>query len=73
MKPLLVKIGFGNFIPANRIIAVVSPVSAPIKRLKEDAKEQNKLINATYGSKTRAIIITKIASAKKNPPISKKS
>ncbi len=58
MKSLLLNIGFGNVVLADRIIAIVSPVSAPIKRLKEDAKEQGKLIDATYGRKTRAIIVT---------------
>jgi regulator of extracellular matrix RemA (YlzA/DUF370 family) len=58
MKSLLLNIGFGNVVVADRVIAIVSPVSAPIKRLKEDAKEQGKLIDATYGRKTRAIIVT---------------
>ena len=58
MKSVLLNIGFGNVVVANRIVAIVSPVSAPIKRLKEDAREQGKLIDATYGRKTRAIIVT---------------
>ena len=51
-------IGFGNIVFANRIIAVLSPESAPIKRVIQDAKEQKKLIDATYGRRTRAVIIT---------------
>ncbi len=54
----LLNIGFGNSVVANRIIAIVSPSSAPMKRLKEDARQANKLIDATMGRKTRAIIIT---------------
>lgn len=54
----LLNIGFGNSVVANRIIAIVSPASAPMKRLKEDAKQNNRLIDATMGRKTRAIIIT---------------
>lgn len=50
-------IGFGNIVFANRIIAVLSPESAPIKRVIQDAKEQKKLIDATYGRRTRAVII----------------
>lgn len=51
MKALLLNIGFGNVVVADRIVAIVSPGSAPIKRLKEDAKEQGRLIDATYGRK----------------------
>ena len=58
MKSDLLNIGFGNVVVAERIVAIVSPGSAPIKRLKEDAKEQGRLIDATYGRKTRAIVIT---------------
>lgn len=58
MKPRLLNIGFGNVVVADRIVAIVSPGSAPIKRLKEDAKEQGRLIDATYGRKTRAIVVT---------------
>jgi regulator of extracellular matrix RemA (YlzA/DUF370 family) len=56
MKP--VGIGFGNMVIDERIIAIVNPDSAPSKRLKEEAKSQQKLIDATYGRKTRALIIT---------------
>jgi len=58
METKLLNIGFGNTVVANRIVAIVSPTSAPMKRLKEDAKEANKLIDATMGRRTRAIIIT---------------
>lgn len=54
----LLNIGFGNFVVANRIIAIVNPNSAPMKRLKEEAKEAKHLIDVTQGRKTRAIIIT---------------
>lgn len=54
----LVNIGFGNMIVADRVVAIVNPESAPIKRLKEQAKDDGKLIDATYGRKTRSIIIT---------------
>ena len=58
MKVRLLNVGFGNVVVAGRIVAIVSPGSAPIKRLKEDAKEQGRLIDATYGRKTRAIVVT---------------
>ncbi|PKL44782.1 MAG: hypothetical protein CVV41_05285 [Candidatus Riflebacteria bacterium HGW-Riflebacteria-1] len=58
MKALLLNIGFGNVVVSDRVVAIVSPGSAPIKRLKEDAKEQGRLIDATYGRKTRAIVVT---------------
>ncbi|PSF38622.1 hypothetical protein C7H19_03705 [Aphanothece hegewaldii CCALA 016] len=54
----LINIGFGNIVSANRIIAIVSPESAPIKRIISDAKEQGRLVDATYGRRTRAVIIT---------------
>ncbi|MGC8819853.1 MAG: DUF370 domain-containing protein [Fervidobacterium sp.] len=54
----LINIGFGNVIAGDRVIAIVNPESAPLKRLKEDAKEEGKLIDATYGRKTRSILIT---------------
>jgi len=58
MNKKLLNIGFGNTVLADRIVAIVSPASAPMKRLKEDAKQANKLIDATMGRRTRAIIIT---------------
>ncbi|ODN31233.1 DUF370 domain-containing protein [Fervidobacterium thailandense] len=54
----LINIGFGNVIAGDRVIAIVNPESAPLKRLKEDAKTEGKLIDATYGRKTRSILIT---------------
>ena len=53
----LINIGFGNMVSAGRIIAVVSPESAPIKRVISDAREKSLLIDATYGRRTRAVII----------------
>ena len=54
----LINIGFGNMVAANRMIAIVSPESAPIKRIIQDAKEKGILIDATHGRRTRAVIIT---------------
>ncbi|MBR5543576.1 MAG: DUF370 domain-containing protein [Oscillospiraceae bacterium] len=53
----LVNIGFGNMVSSSRIITVVSPDSAPIKRLVQEAKERGMLIDASYGRRTRAVII----------------
>lgn len=53
----LVNIGFGNMISANRVIAVVSPESAPIKRVVREAEDKGLLVNATYGRRTRAVIV----------------
>ena len=57
MRATLVNIGFGNAVVAERIIAVITPVSASGKRIREEAKENEVLIDATHGRKTRAIII----------------
>lgn len=54
----LVNIGFGNIVSANRIIAIVSPESAPIKRMVQEAKDKGTAIDATYGRRTRAVVIT---------------
>lgn len=54
----LINIGFGNMVSANRLVAIVSPESAPIKRIIQDAKERGTLIDATYGRRTRAVIVT---------------
>lgn len=54
----LINIGFGNMVNANRIVAVVSPESAPIKRIVQESKEKGNLIDATHGRRTRAVIIT---------------
>lgn len=54
----LVNIGFGNIVSANRIVAIVSPDSAPIKRIITEARDRGVLIDATYGRRTRAVIMT---------------
>ena len=54
----LINIGFGNMVSANRLVAIVSPESAPIKRIIQDARDRGTLIDATYGRRTRAVIIT---------------
>ena len=54
----LVSLGFGNFVVAARIIAIVDPASAPMRRLREDARQEGRLIDATQGRKTRAIVVT---------------
>ena len=53
----LVNIGFGNIVSANRIIAIVSPESAPIKRIVQEAKDKGTAVDATYGRRTRAVVI----------------
>lgn len=58
MSGRLVHIGFGNMLVAERIVAIIHPTSAPIKRLKEEAREDGRLIDATQGRKTRAVLIT---------------
>ncbi|MFA5384879.1 MAG: DUF370 domain-containing protein [Eubacteriales bacterium] len=54
----LINIGFGNVVSANRIITIVGPESAPIKRIINEARESGMLVDATYGRRTRAVIIT---------------
>ncbi len=54
----LINVGFGNIVSANRIVAIVSPESAPIKRIIQEARDRGMLIDATYGRRTRAVIIT---------------
>ncbi len=58
MSIKLINIGFGNIVSANRIISIVSPESAPIKRIIQEARDRSMLIDATYGRRTRAVIIT---------------
>ncbi len=53
----LINIGFGNIVSANRLIAIVGPESAPIKRIIQDARDRGFLIDATYGRRTRAVLI----------------
>ncbi|MBU2620983.1 MAG: DUF370 domain-containing protein [Proteobacteria bacterium] len=57
MEQTLLNIGFGSSVVAERVVAIVSPNSAPMKRLKDDAKEEKRLVDATHGRKTRAIIV----------------
>ncbi len=54
----LVNIGFGNMVSCDRIVSIVSPESAPIKRLVQEAKEAGSLIDATQGRKTKSVIVT---------------
>ena len=54
----LINIGFGNMVSASRLIAIVSPESAPIKRMVQEARERGVLVDATYGRRTRAVLIT---------------
>ena len=54
----LINIGFGNIVSANRIISIVSPESAPIKRLIQESKDNKSAIDATYGRRTRAVLVT---------------
>ena len=53
----LINIGFGNIVSSERLVAVVSPESAPIKRMIQEARDRSMLIDATYGRRTRAVII----------------
>ncbi|MDF0725242.1 DUF370 domain-containing protein [Cytobacillus sp. S13-E01] len=57
MSIKLINIGFGNIVSANRIISIVSPESAPIKRIVQDARDRGMLIDATYGRRTRAVMV----------------
>ncbi len=57
-KTSLLNIGYGNFVVSSRIISIVSPTSSPMRRLREEAKTDKRLIDATQGRKTRSIIIT---------------
>ncbi len=53
----LINIGYGNMVSAERIVSIVSPESAPIKRLVQESRDDGRAIDATYGRKTRAVII----------------
>lgn len=53
----LINIGFGNIVAADRVVAIVSPESAPIKRIISDARDRGQLVDATYGRRTRAVLI----------------
>ena len=54
---MLINIGYGNMVSADRIVTIVSPESSPIKRLVQEARDSGRAIDATYGRKTRAVII----------------
>jgi len=58
MDPSLLNIGFGNVLVSSRVIAIISPSSAPVRRLREEAKDDKRLIDATQGRRTRSVIIT---------------
>ena len=57
MEQSLLNIGFGNAVAADRVVAIVSPNSAPMKRLKDEAKQEKRLVDATHGRRTRSIIV----------------
>ncbi|MFW5733650.1 MAG: DUF370 domain-containing protein [Oceanidesulfovibrio sp.] len=59
MRPVkLLNIGFGNYVVASRVVSIVTPSSSPMRRLREDARQEGRLVDATQGRKTRSIIIT---------------
>ena len=58
VSAVLVNIGFGNVVAASKVVAIVTPGSAPMKRMREEAKKDGKLVDATQGRRTRSIIIT---------------
>jgi len=58
VNPVLVNIGFGNVVSAARVVAIVTPGSSPMKRLRDEAKKRGKLVDATEGRRTRSIIVT---------------
>lgn len=57
MLVYFINVGFGNVVASNKVVTVISPESAPIKRLVQESKEQGTLIDATYGRRTRAVIV----------------
>ncbi len=57
MEQSLLNIGFGSSVVLERVVAIVSPNSAPMKRLKDEAKDEKRLVDATYGRRTRSIIV----------------
>ncbi|MDY6970933.1 MAG: DUF370 domain-containing protein [Thermodesulfobacteriota bacterium] len=58
MSPKLVSIGFGNSVVSRRVVAIISPNAAPMKRLRDEAREDRRLIDATQGRRTRSVLIT---------------
>jgi regulator of extracellular matrix RemA (YlzA/DUF370 family) len=57
MEKTLLNIGFGNTVAAERVVAIVAPNSAPMKRLKDEARDERRLVDATHGRRTRSIVI----------------
>ena len=57
MKSMLLNVGFGNMVAVGRLIAIASPDSSPIKRILQDARERNAVIDATHGRRTRAVVV----------------
>lgn len=57
-KTTLLNVGYGNFVVSSRIISIVNPTSSPMRRLREEAKADKRLIDATQGRKTRSIVVT---------------
>jgi len=58
MEQLLLNLGFGNTVVAQKVVTILSPSSSPMKRVKDEAKEEKRLLDVTHGRKTRAVIIT---------------
>jgi regulator of extracellular matrix RemA (YlzA/DUF370 family) len=58
VSPMLVNIGFGNVVASSKVVAIVTPGSSPMKRIREEAKKSGKLVDATHGRRTRSIIVT---------------
>ena len=58
LNNLLLNIGFGNVVASDRVVAIITPGSAPVKRLKDHARDTGKLVDATQGRRTRAVIVT---------------
>lgn len=58
MEQVLLNIGFGNTVVADRVVGILSPNSSPMKRVKDEARDDRRLVDVTHGRKTRAIIIT---------------
>ena len=58
MEKLVLNLGFGNIVVAQKIVAILSPSSSPMKRVKDEAKHEKRLLDVTHGRKTRAVIIT---------------
>ncbi|MBT6339869.1 MAG: DUF370 domain-containing protein [Desulfobacula sp.] len=58
MEQLLLNLGFGNTVVAQKVVAILSPSSSPMKRVKDEAKQEKRLLDVTHGRKTRAVIIT---------------